>query len=65
MESVPRRADGRRIFSAEFKQEQLARVERGELTMADLARELRVFPGAGAALQASGYEGRPGGAGRD
>src|SRR4051812_9463574 len=45
MENVPRRADGRRIFSAEFKQAQLARVERGEVTMAELARELGVIPG--------------------
>jgi transposase len=45
MENVPRRADGRRIFSADFKQEQLARVERGEVTMAELARELGVIPG--------------------
>ena len=45
MDSVPRRADGRRIFSADFKQEQLARVDRGEVTMAELARELGVIPG--------------------
>lgn len=45
MDNLPRRADGRRIFSAAFKQEQLARVERGELTMAELARELGVYPG--------------------
>ena len=45
MDSVPRRADGRRIFSADFKQAQLARVERGEVTMAELARELGVIPG--------------------
>ena len=45
MDSVPRRADGRRIFSADFKQQQLARVERGEVTMAELARELGMIPG--------------------
>jgi len=45
MESIARRADGRRIFSVAFEQEQLARVERGDVTMAELARELRVFPG--------------------
>jgi transposase len=45
METIARRADGRRIFSTTFKQEQLARVERGEVTMAELARELGVFPG--------------------
>jgi transposase len=45
METIARRADGRRIFSTAFKQEQLARVERDEVTMAELARELGVFPG--------------------
>ena len=45
METIARRADGRRIFSAAFKQEQLARVERGDVTMAELARELGVFAG--------------------
>ena len=43
--AVGRRADGRRIFSAEFKREQVARVERGELTQAELARELGVQAG--------------------
>jgi transposase-like protein len=37
-------ADGRRIFTAEFKQAQIARVVRGEVTLAELARELTVSP---------------------
>jgi len=45
MESIARRADGRRIFSVAFKQEQLARIDRGEMTTAELARELGVYPG--------------------
>src|SRR5437667_10819881 len=40
-----RRADGRRIFSAEFKREQIGRIMRGEITQAELARELVVQPG--------------------
>lgn len=42
---VGRRADGRRIFSAEFKREQVGRLQRGEITPAELARELGVQPG--------------------
>jgi transposase len=42
MEALPRKADGRRIYSAEFKREQLARLERGELSAAELSRELGV-----------------------
>lgn len=42
MEPISRKADGRRIYSAEFKREQLARLERGELSAAELSRELGV-----------------------
>ncbi len=42
MDGIPRKADGRRIFSAEFKKEQVARVQRGELSPAELSRELGV-----------------------
>ncbi len=42
---IGRRADGRRIFSAEFKREQVGRMVRGEITPAELARELGVQPG--------------------
>ena len=44
METHRRGSDGRRIFSAQFKQEQVARVVRQELTLAELARELAVAP---------------------
>ena len=44
MEAHRRGADGRRLFTAQFKQEQIARVGRQELTLAELARELSVSP---------------------
>ncbi len=44
METHRRGSDGRRIFTAQFKQEQIARVAREELTLAELARELAVSP---------------------
>lgn len=45
MDGIGRRADGRRVFTAEFKREQIARIERNEITAAELARELQVQPG--------------------
>jgi transposase-like protein len=39
---IARKSDGRRIFTAEFKQEQIARVLRGELTLAELGKELGI-----------------------
>jgi transposase len=45
MDGVGRRADGRRVFTAEFKRAQIGRIERGEITAAELARELDVQPG--------------------
>ena len=42
MARIPRKSDGRRIFSAEFKSEHIGRVLRGELTLADLSRELGI-----------------------
>jgi transposase len=42
---IGRRADGRRIFSAAFKREQVGRLQQGEITPAELARELGVQPG--------------------
>ena len=42
METQRRGTDGRRIFSAEFKREQISRVLRKELTLAELSRELHV-----------------------
>jgi transposase len=44
METHRRGADGRRLFTAQYKQEQLARVARQELTLAELARELSISP---------------------
>lgn len=42
METHRRGSDGRRRFSADFKREQLARVERQELTIPELSREVHV-----------------------
>jgi transposase-like protein len=42
METVPRGSDGRRLFTAEFKRQQIDRVLRGELTAVELSRELGV-----------------------
>ena len=42
MENVPRGSDGRRLFTAEFKRQQIDRVLKGELTAAELSRELGV-----------------------
>ena len=44
METHRRKADGRRVFTPQFKQEQVARLDRQELTVAELARELAVAP---------------------
>ena len=44
METHRRGADGRRFFTTQFKQEQIARVVRQELTLSELARELAVSP---------------------
>lgn len=40
METQRRGSDGRQLFSAEFKREQVARVLRKEITFAELSREL-------------------------
>jgi transposase len=42
MAKIARKSDGRRIFTAEFKREQIARVWRGELTLAELSRKLGI-----------------------
>jgi transposase len=44
MEKHRRATDGRRLFTAEFKREQVARVERQEITLAELARDLSISP---------------------
>ena len=42
MDSVPRGSDGRRLFTAEFKRQQIDRILKGELTAAELSRELGI-----------------------
>lgn len=44
MDGHRRGSDGRRIFTAAFKQEQLSRLEQGDVTLAELSRELAVSP---------------------
>src|SRR5918992_4891929 len=44
MGNVPRKADGRRVFSAEFKRSQVQRILAGEKTLAELSRELDIAP---------------------
>ncbi|HEX3928702.1 MAG TPA: transposase [Gemmatimonadales bacterium] len=44
METHRRKADGRPVFIPQFKQEQVARLARQELTVSELARELAVAP---------------------
>jgi transposase-like protein len=44
MARIPRKSDGRRIFTAEFKRDQIARVLRGELTISKLSRKLGIAP---------------------
>ncbi len=66
MGEIKRASDGRRLFTPAFKREQISRVGRGELTTAELIRELDVHPsvvrnwqrlvqqGAAAAVEAGG-----------
>jgi len=42
MARIARKSDGRRIFTEEFKREQIGRVLRGELTLAELSRRLGI-----------------------
>jgi transposase len=42
MGEIARGADGRRLFTPEFKKAQIGRVMRGEITQAELCRELDV-----------------------
>jgi len=42
MTRIARKSDGRRIFTDKFKREQIGRVSRGELTLAELARKLGI-----------------------
>lgn len=45
MARIARKSDGRRIFTTEFKREQIGRVLRGELTLAGLSRKLGIARG--------------------
>jgi transposase len=42
MENVAKGSDGRRLFTAEFKREQIDRLLKGEITASELSRELGV-----------------------
>jgi transposase len=42
MVNIARKSDGRRIFTDKFKREQIGRVWRGELTLAELSRNLGI-----------------------
>jgi transposase-like protein len=42
MAHIARKSDGRRIFTDAFKREQIGRVWRGELTLAELSRKLGI-----------------------
>ena len=42
MVNIARKSDGRRIFTDEFKREQIGRVWGGELSLAELSRELGI-----------------------
>ena len=44
MEGFKRKADGRRIFSVEFKRQTVAQIHSGEKTLAELSRELEIQP---------------------
>ena len=42
MANIARKSDGRRIFTDQFKREQIGRVLRGDLTLAELSRKLGI-----------------------
>lgn len=44
MEQFRRAANGKRLFTSEFKRAQVERVQRGDVTIAELSRELAVSP---------------------
>ncbi len=45
MGDFPRKADGRRIFTAEFKRGMVQQLLKGEKTLAEVSRELERAPG--------------------
>ena len=44
MEGFKRKADGRRIFTVEFKRSVVGQIHSGEKTLAELSRELEIQP---------------------
>ena len=42
MATVARDSSGRRLYTAEFKRQQIERIERGEISAAELSRELGI-----------------------
>lgn len=44
MATIARKSDGRRIFTDQFKREQIGRVLRGDLTLSELSRKLGIAP---------------------
>jgi transposase-like protein len=44
MPRIQRKSDGRRIFTAQYKREQIGYILRGELTIAELARKRGIAP---------------------
>ena len=42
MAKIARKSDGRRIFTDQFKRDQIGRVWRGEITVAELSRKLGI-----------------------
>jgi transposase len=45
MGPIPRKSDGRRVYTPEFKRQQIERVLRGEVTLSELSRELDISRG--------------------
>ena len=44
MGEFPRKADGRRVFTPEFKRQVVQQIQKGEKTLAELSRELDIYP---------------------
>lgn len=42
MKRIPRKSDGRRIFTSDFKREQVERMRNGEVSVAELSRTLGI-----------------------
>jgi transposase len=44
MGEFPRKADGRRVFTPEFKRNVVQQIQKGEKTLVELSRELDIYP---------------------